>query len=452
MINSKTIAHIPQEVAPFAKRLINPENLGSSRVLNKIGETRKKLDLIKDENIKNCFNSLYEKIINETNNIENLSNGILELSQKIEMIENKATKELLLDEIKKLIQANKKDFRKDFSNKMEFIEIATDAVNIMNKKYMNVKSEPREFYEWLNKKNSWFADVIDGEIKPQNTYRNGYAQRKKATLDYNKYLENFSKTQKMRIPETFQNNLELETFRKLVDEYNFFNPDAIYKIYNNEYLNRHPQEIKEIFKRINDTYGTLVISSNAKLTVDDAKYIEEELKLWKEAGNDRAILPNVINIDFLNKQLNQTNADGNALNFSRKINLKDLLDLDASNRYSSSTIRHEINHLNDRNIKAENDFERFFNYIHWQINKILHKKEWKNELQNAGINDFYQNYALKNKYELKSVTSESDFDRLTNKFKNQLIKKFKMENWIFNIKNNRILFDKKFEKICNSQN
>ena len=449
MINTKTITHISEEVAPFAKRLINPENLGSSRVLNKIGETRKKLDLIKDENIKNCFSSLYEKIINETNNIENLSNGILDLSQKIEMIENKATKELLLDEIKKLIQANKKDFRKDFSNKMEFIETATDAVNIMNKKYMNVKSEPREFYEWLNKKNSWFADVIDGEIKPQNTYRNGYAQCKKEKMDYDKYLKNFSKTKRMQIPETFQNNLELEAFRKLVDEYNFFNPDSICKIYNNEYLSRHPQEIKEIFKRIHDTYGTLVISSNAKLRVDDAKYIEEELKLWKETGKDRAILPNVINIDFLNKQLNQTEADGNAFNFSRKINLKDLLDLDVSSKYSSSTIRHEINHLNDRTIKPENDFERLFNYIHWQINKILHKKEWKNELQNAGINDFYQNYALKNKYELKSVTSESIMVYLSKKFKNQLVYKFKMQPWIFDLKPNKIRLEeinRKLEK------
>ncbi len=451
MINNKTITNISEEVAPFAKRLINPEYFGSTKILNKIGQTRKTLDLIKDQTTKNQFYSLYERIISERSNIENLSDKIVELSQKVELINNPETKELILNEIKKISKLSKKDYKNNFSHKMIFIENATDAINIMNNKYLNIKSEPREFYEWLNKKNSWFADVIDGEIKPQNTYRNGYAQCKNEKMDYDKYLENFSKAQKMKIPETFQNDLNLEAFRKLVENYIFFEPELIKKIYLNEYLNIQPKEIQEILKRINKTYGTLVISSNANLKLNDAKYIEEELKIWKETGKDKAILPEIINIDYLDKYLNLTNAEGAAYNFEKRITIRDLLNKDANTIYSSSTIRHEINHLNDRNLRPKNDFENLFEFIHWNINKILHKNKWKHELKNAGINEFYQNYALKNKHELKSVTSESNLKKLSDKFKKQLIKKFNMEEWIFNLKDNEILVNEKINKLINKK-
>ena len=449
MINNKTITNISEEVAPFSRRIINPENLGSSKILNKIAFTKKTLNSIKDTTTKNCFNSLYEKVINETNNIENISDGIIELSQKIDLIKNKDTKELILNEVKKLTQLNKKEFRQIFLKKMEFIETATDAVNIMNNKYLNIKSEPREFYQWLDKRNSWFTDVIDGKIGTENNFRNGFATNKNSKMEYDSYLKALKNVQELHIPETFQKNLKLEAFRKLIDDYNFIEPNIIQKIYHNEYLSKLPPNIRKILCNINKTYNTLVINSNDTFNINDAKYIEEELKLWKQAGMNSAILPKIINIDILDKELNQKDAFGMAYNFNKKISLANLLDIDTNTKHSNSTIRHEINHLNDETIKPKNDFESLYDFLKWKINKFIYEKQWKSELKNSGISDFSTNYAMKNQHELKSVTSESIMIYLSKKFKNQLVYKFKMQPWIFNLKPNKIRLEeinRKLEK------
>ncbi len=429
--------YIPDEIAPFAKRLVNSSGStmrpGGERVLDAIETTREKLSKIKDLEIKKTFSSLYERIINETTNIENLSGGIITISQKLEKVENPEIKEMLLSELRTLTNMSKKGFKNNFQDKMVFIEDCSDAINILNEKYLNLHSEPREFYKWLDRKNSWFADVLDGEKKSETTYRKHYASSRQSTMDYEKYCSQFDMQTEIKIPETFQNDLKLEAFRKFVDVYEYDYPEIINKIYTSEYLKTQPQKIRKIFQKIQKKYGTLVISSNANLTVNDAKYVEEELRLWKQAGKGNTILPKVINVDSLDRSLRQGNCFGSANYYYNKVKVQDLLNIDTNIKHSESTLRHEINHLNDKH-----PFQNIFDVIKWNLNKMLHENAWKKELDNAGIPKNLQDYALTEACELKSVTAESNMKKLSKKFKTQLKKTVKMQDWIFNLKDNKI--------------
>ena len=445
--------YIQEEVAPFARRLLNPDRFnmvsGTTKILEAIETTRKDISRIKDLKTRDIFEFLYSRIINETSNIENLSSGIRELVQKVEMIDNPETKEIILSKIQTLTSKNKKSFKNNFHNNMEFIESLTDAVNIMNEKYVNLKSEPRDFYQWLKKNNSWFLDVIESKKGTPDNYRNGYAQIKKQTLDYDTYLKTLQRTQNMQLPETYQNNLKLEAFRKFVDEYYDLTPKTVKKVYQSEYLKTLPKEVAEKFKEINEKYGTLVITSNPNTNLKDAEYIKEELMLWKKAGGNKAILPQVIDVDKLNKKLYQQNVVGLANKYYEKVTVQDLLETDTDILHSSSTLRHEINHLNDKNLRSKNSIEELRDFIKWHLNKFLHQKEWKQELKNAGIKDSACDYAMTNMLELKSVTAESDFSKLSDKYKKQLIKKFGMENWIFNLDKNIVKFNARIDKLIN---
>ena len=443
--------YIQEEVAPFAKRLLNPDRFnmvsGTTKTLKAIETTRKEISQIKDLKTRDIFEFLYSRIINETSNIENLSSGIRELVQKVEMIDNPETKEIILPEILSLACKNKKGFKNHFHNKMEFIENITDVVNIMNEKYVNIQSEPRDFYQWLKKNNSWFLDAVEGKKGTPDNYRNGCAQIKKQTLDYDTYLKNIRGTKDMQLPETYKNNLKLESFRCFVDVYNDLTPETVKKIYQNEYLKTLPQDVAEKFKEINEKYGTIVITSNPNTNLKDAEYIKEELRLWKKAGGNKAILPQVIDVDKLNKKLHQQNATGLANKYYEKVMLIDLLETDTDILHPSSTLRHEINHLNDKNLRPKNSIEELHDYIKWHLNKFLHRKEWIHELKNAGITkDLDCDYAMTDMYELKSVTAESDLQKLSDKYKKQLIKKFGMENWIFNLDKNMVRLNARVDK------
>ena len=414
--------YIPTEhIAPFAKRIINPtefnQKTGLVKTFEKIQKTKVKLSNIKDAEIKTSFEYLYKKIINETSNIEQLSDEIINLSQKIGLIENQETKKLLLSEIHKLLKLNKKDFKSNFSSKIVFIEDATDAVNIMNNKYLNTKSEPIELYNWLKSHNSWFTDAIEGNQGTINNYRNKFAT-KKSKIDYESYLKNLNELKKEKLPNTFQNNLKLEAFQNFIYEYNDIEPKFVKQIYNIEFLKSQPRKIRNILKNINKTFDTFVIPFNAKFSINDAKYLEEELTLWKKAGLGKSIQPKIININYLDKTLNQNNYSGIAYSIPKEITVLDLLDLDCNINNRSITLRHEINHLNDKTIHHMNNGEKLFKFLKWNINKLIYKKQWITELKNAGVSDFSANYAMKNQHELKSVTSESLMEYLSNKFKN----------------------------------
>lgn len=411
---------------------------GSQKVLNKIVSTRNILGQIKEPEIKETFVKLYERIVNETTNIENLSDGITTLLQKVEMVENPEIKNEILSGIKEVTNFSKKGFKSSFQHEMQFVEDLTDTVNIMNGKYVNTESNPRELYKWFDCQNSWFTDVIDGKKGTPETYRNGYAQNKNRIKSYEDYVRDFDKFKTKNIPETYQNNLKLEAFRKFISIYSDTRKNIVDKIYDLEYLKTVNPELRKIYENIQKEYGTKVISSNANMSVKDAEFIQEELRLWKEAGSYKTLMPNIIDVNFLDNYIQQNNLSGVAFMTSKKIHVTELLEKEAAE--SGSTLRHELQHINDRYEQVPlDDFTRFYRFIQWRTKKLSQGKTWDKELENAGINnEFLRKYALEERGELKSVTAESNMQKLSDEFKDLLVNTFGMERWIFNLPQNKI--------------
>lgn len=446
----------PDDVAPCARRLISPPQFnmttGLSRVNNVIKNTRKMLDDIKDIEVQNSFKNLYERIINESSNLENLSENITTLAQKTEMIENPEIKKEVISSIKELNKYPRKKFRKEFSKALEFSEDLCDAVNVMNGKYMKVNSQPRELYKWLDESNSWFADVIDGTIKSKESYRNGYASQK-GKMDYKEYLEHYDEMSTKMLPETYQNNLKYESFRHFVKKCIRFKPELVSFVYDNEYLKTIDPEIGKICKDIKKDTGTMVIFSNANMTKQDAEYVQEELRLWKEAGKGRELLPDIIDVNYLDKYLNKDSADGCASYFHRTVKVKELLEDDAkSDAGSSSTLRHEIHHILDGAYEYQplDDFTKTYRKINWHIKKLFNHQKWDRELQKGNIqDDSLREYALTERAELKSVSIEADTNKFSKEYKDTLVNDFGMQRWALEIPENKVQKNQRYMNFMN---
>jgi len=437
-----------EEIAPFAQRLALPDVFGKQLPAAKLGNiiksTEKSFDNIETPEIKTAFHKLYKRVLNDTTNIEGISPALPVLSQKVEMIKNPKIKKEILDEFDYLSECPKKEFKNEFTSTMEYIESLADAVNVMNNKYSNVKNEPREFKRWLDNKNSWFADVIDGKTGTPDSFRNKEALSGN-TISYEEYKAGQNKYSSKKIPQTYKNNLKFESFRRFIYRFGNDNPDITKELYLNEYLPKINPEIAKALKGIQKEYGTMVIASNANLKPADVQYVKEELRLWKEAGNGKEILPKVIDVNMLDSTLNKTNSSGIPLIFSEKIKVKELLD-NAEN--CGSTLRHEITHINDNYEKIQfDDCTKTYNIAKWQIYKSRNSKQWKRELKSAGIKDEnLREYAVSDRGELKAVSSECDMSKLSNDYKNTLADEFYMPRWIFSLPQNKFQINRKSGK------
>lgn len=412
---------------------------GSQNCLRIIKDTKNKLAAIKDEQIKESFTKLYEKIINNSSNIENNSDYIYTLSQKVEMIENPVIKQKVLKIINDLSLHNSKKFRKLFEDNITDAENYTDCVNILNGKYANTDSNPIRYYRWLKKGNSWMADVLENKIGTPENYRKNYVTQPKKVMSYNEYRQNIDNVSDKKLNETFQNSIRDEQFKKFASLYNDSSPSMVNYIYHQEYLKNINPKTKKILETINKEYGTMVFPTNADLNDKDFKYLEEELKLWKETGGKNTRLPQIIDINSTDYTLGQSDSIGSTSYLYNKIKLDGLLKTDTE--CGGSTLRHELNHINDEKYEYESitPTTQFVRDIKWKVNKLLHKKQWKKEMKNAGLNNEDIEYALTYPRELKSVSVEGDCSKYSKEYKDTLVKKFKLQQWILNLPQNSYL-------------
>ena len=431
-------------VAPFAQRLIHPNLYGMEPAVNKtialVRNTRKTLGNIKDEEIKTHFNNLYEKILTDSNNVDNLSGQVAELAQKVELIENPEVKNDILLSIRVLTKRPKKDFKKYFTLTMRGVEQYTDVINILNDKYISINNSERKFYQWMNKNNIWLADIIDGTKKTPETYRNGVFKNRKDTKSYESYERLYEKYSKKDIAKTYQNALKndlLEEF--LADNSSVFKKRAE-RIYHQEYLKTLDPDIAEMCKKIQKEYGTYVIPTNADTTIQDLKYLEEEFKLWKETGKDKANLPTVLSINTLNPLLRKSNCAGIANIYNDSIVVRTLLESDGNYKSSGSTLRHEINHINDPyEVESLSEFEKLQKFVTWLKVKYFYKNYMMNELEKAGLsNKEHRLYAFTEGAEARSVSAEANGEELSDRYKDIMENSLKMQRWIFDIPQNSI--------------
>ena len=157
--------------------------------------------------------------------------------------------------------------------------------------------------------------------------------------------------------------------------------------------------------------------------------------MWKVAGGSDVRFQYLVDVDALNNHLQKVNACGASLS-PGKIVVLDLLGQDTLKR--GFTLRHEMTHLNDNCPRTS--VGKFVNKLKWNILKRLHENKWDKALDRAGIiNQSLRKYALSSPAELKSVTSEvRDYNSLSKGFLKDLISRFKMPYWIFEMGQNPV--------------
>lgn len=414
---------------------VTPHSINKS--LNIVETVRKKLNLINDADVRESFKNLCEKTVSVNLNVKDRLADIPTVAQKVEMLEHPQTKKDILSVINKLCTEKNDKFNVLYAGKMQFVEGLADSSNILNEKYTNVKSNPVSYYRWLKRNNYWLADVIEGRLADCNHYRKHEYGRSKL-ISYPQYLNLFVNASNSNIKGTFEKSLRDEQFKKIACCY-YCNPEyapIIDRFYNNEYITKFGNNIRQILSDIKNEYNIMVVPTNASLCDTEYQYLKEELSLWKEYGNRKAVFPSIIDINATDNILGQTHSFGSTSYLYNRIRLSGLL-FDYTD-LNGDTLRHELGHYNDISYEHKyiNWFEKIFRYFSWHINKFVYKYKWRKEMKNAGISNFDINYALTARQELKAISIEGDTSKYSESYKKMLVKKFKLQDWILNIPQN----------------
>ena len=431
-------------VAPFADRLIHPNTFGLTPAVNTtkqlVESTRNIIDKCEDSQIKEKFSKLYSLVLDSSKDLPKSSYRVTSLMRSVEMIDNPKIKSVILDRIEFLNGYEPKKFKIYYENTMSFAENYADAANSISGKYLNIDNRARKFYKWMDKKNIWLLDIIDGTKKSEDTYRKGLLSSNTRSKKYPEYLRNYDEFTKKGLRDTYENNLRQDAMKSVFSKYAETRQEAVDILYKEEYLKTLPPDIAKECEEIQKEYNTYVITSNADTSLEDLKYLREELRLWKEAGKDEVIIPKMVHINAIDEYMLKTHSSGYANSIDKTVNVRELLQDDGHYLSEGSTLRHEIQHLQDEDIIApKNSFDEWGDAISWKYNKIRYRKKWDKELENCGIKyEGHRDYAFKDRNELRSVTAEADMEKLSEDYKNAMKKKFKMQSWIFTIGPNKI--------------
>ena len=152
-------------------------------------------------------------------------------------------------------------------------------------------------------------------------------------------------------------------------------------------------------------------------------------------------MPKIIDINHLNQTLLKDSDCGCATFYDRNINLLDTSEHETIKDGRCLTLRHEIQHLqDDYYTRPKNSFDEWGDSIYWHYQKLKHGKQWNKEMEAAGMTSKHsRQYALSKPEELRSITAETKMEDLTEQYKSDMSKKFKMQPWIFNIKENKLV-------------
>jgi hypothetical protein len=269
----------------------------------------------------------------------------------------------------------------------------------------------------MDKKNIWLLDIIDQTKKSEDKYRKHLLSTDKRNKKYEEYLRNYDTLDKKGLAKTYETNLRLDAFRTFCDIYGPTRKEAVKTLYYDEYLKTLSPEIAEECAKVQQEYGTYIVTSNADIKAYDIKYIKEDLDLWREAGKDEFKAPKMIDVNCIDEYLLKTTSSGCANILEDTIKVRELLQDDGNCKHTGATLRHEIQHLHDSEmVKPKNSFDTLGDNIVWKYNKFRHAQKWGEELENAGLGDGVINYGLSKRDELLSVTAEADMEKLTKKY------------------------------------
>lgn len=397
----------------------------NKNMLNMINIIRKNYEKagIKVSNIytnHHAKNENIEKIITSSQNMDKKTiEAFLDLDQTLGLVEDPKVKDLINEQLEQYIKANGK-VDEDF---LFHLQSTVDTVNAYNGHYSAFKAED---YDEL----SAMARFSKMEIPFNGKFIEG-----KNVISGDE-IDKFSDQTKSALQKDFETENKLYPMRQyfkdnVSPDKSYFNSKASSELsdhlYDNYYLKELEKqnvapEIIQKCKELNEKLGVKVmIPANQNLAPDFLDKIDTELTKWQKASNGQAQMPPVIDFSTVKTTWFGEGAAGgySEADFNGSLAFNPSSRKNQSDEFSQ-IIRHEMTHSNDTK----------FNMINEDLDNTISKYE--KEMKEAGISDYYIEYAHTDKREFIAVAAQGDVTKYSDDFKKVLIDNG-MPEWFFNI-------------------
>jgi hypothetical protein len=207
---------------------------------------------------------------------------------------------------------------------------------------------------------------------------------------------------------------------------NFYkNPELVSALYEHYYLKNLPEETQQICKKIEKEFATRIFLPDPH-GVELAQRVYDEFSLWDKAGGDEVNFPLVLDISVLKNRFLTQMASGRTTFSSHDLGYIDISSVD----FHDFVLRHEMMHLNDR-YRCDNS--RFINGMDTLPRIIARDYDIEQNLENAGVQDSWIDYAFSCRKELIAVAiGEGDTTKYSPEFK-ELLVELGVPEWAFNL-------------------
>lgn len=302
----------------------------------------------------------------------------------------------------------------DGVGELEKLELLLDSYHSVNNHYSAINGDVQKYYKHLKAKVT-SDNAIPEEIKELQEI---------TTLNPAHKMSEYDNLNPASQAECFNEAVRLEPLKEFIGKYSKIEPEMTDYLYEKYFLTKIPERLRDSYRRVKSEFGTYVFTENSeKILVD--KRIYPELDNWRKASNGKAKYPSILDLSHAKQNfIDEKPADGF---YYKKLNSINLPNDYLFYSFDEETIRHEMAHLNDANFGSDG----IINGVN--SDDIIKNRTYADELKSAGINDFYVDYAHKNRNELIAVAATGDYTKYSKEFKDVLVK-LGMPEWVFNLK------------------
>lgn len=224
--------------------------------------------------------------------------------------------------------------------------------------------------------------------------------------------------------QSFEKAKKLESLKSFCFGYGKTKPETTSYVYEKYYLPKLGPTAKEFCKKISDEFGTKVFLEHDK-NDKAAKAIYRELCEWKRAGGEEAKFPNLFDCSKIKPIYINQNFTAGGFFTSAKGNMNHtLISVKGDDTKSIERgLRHEMTHLNDKKYIDKNG-----KMIKGHFKARQGEKPYAAELENAGLNPSFIEYAYANKREFIAYASMADSSKYSEHFK-KVLTRLGMPEW-----------------------
>lgn len=423
---SNTLENPKETLKKLEQVYIQTNNKSSLKMLNLVKKRLEKLGVKVNDSyasMHHASNSRIESILHSTDDIDDdLAKKFMDIDQTLSLVEDQKVKDLIDEQLDIYIK-NNGNVDEDF---LLHLQETIDTVNAYNGHYSVYKAE--EDYGNL----SAMARFSKLEIP----FNGGYIMGK--DILSGKKLDKFADETQDALTRDIATENRLYPMRQyfkdnVSTDKSFFNSDASAELSNHLYDNYYLKELERQnidpsiinqCKELNEKLGVKVmIPADENYAKQILSTIEEDLSKWQKASNGQAKMPPVIDFSSVKAEWFERGAAGgySEADFNGSLAFSPISKKNQSEEFRE-ILRHEMAHTND--LKFNDETIKF--------DEVLQSCNYAEELKNAGLSDFYINYAGTDKREFIAVAAQGDMSKYSAEFKETLIN-LGMPEWLFNV-------------------